>query len=58
MKQFMTGFVLGMFLSGGAVYAGSTFYDDDDIMSKLDDIESEIQGIEGSVQNAVMLWCD
>lgn len=54
MKNFIGGFVLGAFLFGGGFAVARTYYDIDDVMSKLDDIESGVSDI----NSTVMLWCD
>ncbi len=50
MKRFLFGILLGTILGGGAVRA--TYYDIDDVMNKLDDIEAYALNT-----NDLMLWC-
>ena len=42
MKRFLFGMVFGALISGSAIYAHDTYYDVDDVMQKLDGVESMI----------------
>lgn len=50
MKRLLLGMVLGALLGGVGVKAHGTYYDNDDIMRRLDQLEL-------NVTNSIIIWC-
>jgi hypothetical protein len=57
-KNFIAGFVIGALLFGGGFAVASSYYDLDDVYSRIEEAESNIESRIDNVESTVTLWCD